>query len=128
MRILGFVNDSQLPGTYKAADLFVLPSEYDPCPLVIPEAMFSGLPVLLSDAVIGRLEMIDPGKSGYPYPCGNADALAALLSKVLGNPAFLEYLKVGVARQMERWTAEDLLDSWVGAIEVAKQLKKKAPK
>ena len=128
VRILGFVNDSQLPGTYKAADLFVLPSEYDPCPLVIPEAMFSGLPVLLSDAVIGRLEMIDPGKSGYPYPCGNADALAALLSKVLGNPAFLEYLKVGVARQMERWTAEDLLDSWVGAIEVAKQLKKKAPK
>ena len=112
MRILGFVNDSQLPGTYKAADLFVLPSEYDPCPLVIPEAMFSGLPVLLSDAVIGRLEMIDPGKSGYPYPCGNADALAALLSKVLGNPAFLEHLKVGVARQMERWTAEDLLDSW----------------
>ena len=128
VRILGFVNDSQLPGTYKAADMFVLPSEYDPCPLVIPEAMFSGLPVLLSDAVIGRLEMIDPGKSGYAYPCGNADALAALLSKVLGNPAFLEYLKVGVARQMERWTAEDLLDSWVGAIEVAKQLKKKAPK
>ena len=128
VRILGFVNDSQLPGTYKAADLFVLPSEYDPCPLVIPEAMFSGLPVLLSDAVIGRLEMIDPGKSGYPYPCGNADALAALLSKVLGNPAFLERLKVGVARQMERWTAEDLLDSWVGAVGVAKQLKKKAPK
>src|SRR2546429_4622307 len=30
VRILGFVNDSQLPGTYKAADLFVLPSEYDP--------------------------------------------------------------------------------------------------
>ena len=91
---------------------------------MIPEAMFSGLPVLLSDAVIGRLEMIDPGKSGYPYPCGNADALAALLSKILGNPAFLEHLKEGVARQMERWTAEDLLDSWVGAVEVAKQLKK----
>jgi glycosyltransferase involved in cell wall biosynthesis len=63
LRILGFVNDSQLPGAYKAA---VLPSEYDPCPLVIREAMFSGLPVLLSYAVIGRLEMIDPGKSGYP--------------------------------------------------------------
>jgi glycosyltransferase involved in cell wall biosynthesis len=43
--IPGFVNDSQLPGAYKAA---VLPSEYDVCPLVIPEAMFSGLPVLLS--------------------------------------------------------------------------------
>ena len=125
VRILGFVNDSQLPGAYKAADLFVLPSDYDPCPLVIPEAMFSGLPVLLSDAVIGRLEMIDPGKSGYAYPCGNADALSALLEKILGDPALLEYMKAGVARQMERWTAADLLDSWVRAVEVAKQLKQK---
>jgi glycosyltransferase involved in cell wall biosynthesis len=128
VRILGFVNDSQLPGAYKAADLFVLPSEYDPCPLVIPEAMFSGLPVLLSDAVIGRLEMIDPGSSGYPYPCGNADALAALLRKVLGDSALLESMKKGVARQMERWTAEDLLDSWVGAVETAKHLKQKLAK
>jgi glycosyltransferase involved in cell wall biosynthesis len=125
VRILGFVNDSQLPGAYKAADLFVLPSEYDPCPLVIPEAMFSGLPVLLSDAVIGRLEMIHPGKSGYPYPCGNADALADLLRKVLGDPGLLGYMKESVAHQMERWTAKDLLDSWVGAVEVAKQLKQR---
>lgn len=128
VRILGFVNDSQLPGAYKAADLFVLPSEYDPCPLVIPEAMFSGLPVLLSDAVIGRLEMIDPGKSGYPYPCGNADALADLLRKILGDPAQLGYMKECVAHQMERWTSEDLLDSWVGAVEVAIQLKQKPVK
>jgi glycosyltransferase involved in cell wall biosynthesis len=126
VRILGFVNDSQLPGAYRAADLFVLPSEYDPCPLVIPEAMFSGLPVLLSDAVIGRLEMIDPGKTGYPYPCGNADALAALLRKILGDPALLGYMKKGVAHQMEGWTAEDFLDSWVGAIEAAERLKQKS--
>ena len=128
MRILGFVNDSQLPGTYKAADLFVLPSEYDPCPLVIPEAMFSGLPVLLSDAVTGRLEMIDPGNSGYPYPCGNTDALADLLRKILGDAALLGYMKDCVERQMGRWTAKDLLDSWIGAIEVAKQLKQKLAK
>jgi len=126
VRILGFVNDSQLPGAYKAADLFVLPSEYDPCPLVIPEAMFSGLPVLLSDAVIGRLEMIDPGNSGYTYPCGDEDALAALLRKILEDSVLLRHLKEGVARQMEHWTAADLLDSWVGAVALAKQLKQKA--
>jgi glycosyltransferase involved in cell wall biosynthesis len=119
VRILGFLNDSQLPGAYKAADLFVLPSEYDPCPLVVPEAMFSGLPVLLSDAVIGRLDMIDQGNSGYSYPCANTNALAAVLRKVLGDPVHLQHLKEGVARQMERWTAEDLLDSWVDAIETS---------
>ena len=70
--------------------------------------------------------MIDPGNSGYPYPCGDEDALAALLRKILGDPALLEHLKDGVARQMERWTAADLLDSWVGAVAAAKQLKQKA--
>jgi glycosyltransferase involved in cell wall biosynthesis len=119
VRILGFVNDSQLPGVYKAADLFVLPSEYDPCPLVVPEAMFSGLPVLLSDAVIGRLEMIDPGNSGYSYHCGDTDALAVLLRKILGDPALLQHMREAVARQTGHWTAADLLDSWVGAIETS---------
>ena len=65
VRTLGFVNLSQLPGLYKASDLFVLPSEYDPCPLVAPEAMLSGLPVILSDAILGRLGMIDPAGSSY---------------------------------------------------------------
>jgi glycosyltransferase involved in cell wall biosynthesis len=125
VRILGFVNDSQLPGVYKAADLFVLPSDYDPCPLVIPEAMFSGLPVLLSDAVTGRLEMIDQGNSGYVYPCGDTDTLAALLQRILGNVSLLEHLKRGVAQQMTRWTAADLLDSWASAIEIAIQRKKR---
>lgn len=119
VRILGFVNDSQLPGVYRAADLFVLPSEYDPCPLVVPEAMFSGLPVLLSDAVIGRLEMIDPGNSGYSYHCGDTDALAVLLRKILGDPALLQHMREAVARQIGHWTAADLLDSWVGAIETS---------
>jgi len=128
VRILGFVNDSQLPGVYKAADLFVLPSEYDPCPLVVPEAMFSGLPVLLSDAVIGRIEMIDPGNSGYVYRCGDVSALAEHLRKVLQEPGSLQRMKSGVAHQMEKWTAEDLLNCWVGAVSKAVDSKKRRQK
>jgi glycosyltransferase involved in cell wall biosynthesis len=119
VRILGFINDSQLPGVYKSADIFVLPSEYDPCPLVVPEAMFSGLPVVLSDAVVGRLDMIDPGNSGYAYRCGDTDGLATILRKVLDDHALLQHLKNGVVHQMERWTGADLLDSWVSAIEIS---------
>ncbi len=121
VRILGFVNLSKLPGLYKASDLFVLPSEYDPCPLVVPEAMLSGLPVVMSDAILGRLGMIDPGKSGYTYPCGDSDRLAEILRKVLGDPDHIEHLKRGVRRQMEFWSSSDLLDSWVRAIDTAKQ-------
>lgn len=123
VRVLGFVNTSQLPSFYNAADLFVLPSAYDPCPLVVPEAMFSGLPVILSDAVLGRLEMIDVGKSGYLYPSGDIDALAGVLKNVLADPQKLQHLKAGVSRQMESWTTNEFLDSWVGAVDAAVQLK-----
>jgi glycosyltransferase involved in cell wall biosynthesis len=119
VRLLGFVNTSQLPGHYKAADLLVLPSRYDPCPFVVPEAMFSGTPVILSDAVVGRADMIDPGKSGYLYPCGNVDALAGLLRKILPDRSLLQQLKDGVALQMQSWTGQDYVDSWVSGIELA---------
>lgn len=124
VRVLGFVNASRLPDFYRAADLFVLPSAYDPCPLVVPEAMFSGLPVILSDAVLGRLEMIDPGNSGYLYPCGDIDALAKSLNNVFGDPQTLQRLKEGVRRQMESWTKEELLDCWFGAVDAAVQLRR----
>lgn len=124
VRVLGFVNLSQLPGFYHAADLFVLPSAYDPCPLVVPEAMFSGLPVVLSDAVLGRLEMIDVGKSGYVYPCGDNDALAGILKDVLAEPQRLQQLKEGVRRQMQSWTKDEFLDCWVGAVDTAVTLKR----
>ena len=124
LRLLGFVNFSQLPGFYRAADLFVLPSGYDACPLVVPEAMFCGLPVILSDAVLGRLEMIDIGKSGYLFPRGDIDALAGILKRVFTDPHKLQHLKEGARRQMESWTREEFLDCWVGAVDAAVQLKR----
>ena len=123
VRLLGFVNVSQLPGFYKAADLFALCSDYDQCPLVVPEAMFSGIPVILSDAVLGRLDMIHEDQSGYSYPCGDVVALAAILRKVLSDPPLLDKLKAGVRRQMESWTMADCLDTWLGAIDLARRQK-----
>ncbi|HKF24665.1 MAG TPA: glycosyltransferase [Candidatus Acidoferrum sp.] len=119
VRLLGFVNTSQLPGCYRAADILVLPSRYDPCPFVVPEAMFSGTPVILSDRVVGRADMIDPGKSGYLFPCGDVPALAALLRQTLSSRALLDQLRAGVLRQMESWTAEDYADSFFEGIELA---------
>ncbi|MCG6157947.1 glycosyltransferase family 4 protein [Rubinisphaera margarita] len=49
---------------YGAADLFVLPTLYDPFPNAVLEAMASGLPVLTTDTC-GGAEFIRDGNSGY---------------------------------------------------------------
>jgi UDP-glucose:(heptosyl)LPS alpha-1,3-glucosyltransferase len=49
---------------YKAADLFVYPSPYDPFGLVVTEAMACQLPVVCS-SVIGAAELIEDGGNGY---------------------------------------------------------------
>ena len=124
VRILGFVNTASLPGYYKAADVMVLPSRYDPCPFVVPESLFSGTPVILSDAVVGRADLIDEGTSGYLYPCGDVESLTALLRKVLGDRKLQKHLKAGVKLQMESWTAQDYVDSWFHAVELALRRKR----
>jgi glycosyltransferase involved in cell wall biosynthesis len=62
VKILGFVNQSQLPETYRASDLFVLPSDYEPFGLVVNEAMLCGCPVVVSDKVGAQQDLVTHGK------------------------------------------------------------------
>jgi glycosyltransferase involved in cell wall biosynthesis len=89
VHFLGFRNQTELPAVYRSADLFVLPSEYDPCPAVVCEAMLCGLPVLLSDEIRGRFELIDSGQTGFIFRCGDIEGLATLLRKVMVDPELL---------------------------------------
>lgn len=62
VKFLGFVDDVRAP--FYGCDVFAFPSFYDPCSLVVPEAMHAGLPVITS-AVNGASELIAEGESGF---------------------------------------------------------------
>ncbi len=49
---------------YGASDLFVLPTQYDPCSGVCLEAMATGLPVITTSSN-GAVELIEHGKNGF---------------------------------------------------------------
>jgi len=116
---LGFVNQSKLPATYTAADLFVLPSEYDPCPVVVCEAMLCGRPVVLSDEIRGRFDLVEWGKTGFIYQCGDVDELARILRTVLLDPKLLASLGEAAKRQMESWSPRENLEALVDGIQRA---------
>lgn len=68
-----FGND--LIGAYQQADIFTLPSIKELCPLVVPEAMAAGKPIVVTN-VSGSQDMIINGDNGVVVEPGKADALA----------------------------------------------------
>lgn len=63
----GYVVFPELVQYYKMADAFVLPSVYEPWGLVINEAMIMGLPVIVSDRVGCRKDLIVEGENGFIF-------------------------------------------------------------
>jgi glycosyltransferase involved in cell wall biosynthesis len=118
-RFLGFVNQTGLPSVYKSADLFVLPSEHDRCPVVVCEAMLCGCPVVLSDEVRGRFDLVKDGETGFIYRCGNIEALAEVLANVLGDRRKLDELSRAAVMRMETWSPRENVDGIALAVERA---------
>jgi UDP-glucose:(heptosyl)LPS alpha-1,3-glucosyltransferase len=64
---------------YGAADVFVLPTLYDPCPNAALEAMACGLPVVTSTQC-GAAELVVEHDAGFVCEARDLDALAAHMS------------------------------------------------
>jgi UDP-glucose:(heptosyl)LPS alpha-1,3-glucosyltransferase len=75
VHFLGFHPD--IPSCYCSSDFFVQPTYYDPCSLVVLEALACGLPVITS-AQNGAGELMSDGREGYIV--SSPDAQRELLS------------------------------------------------
>jgi glycosyltransferase involved in cell wall biosynthesis len=79
----GFVNQSELPAVYAAADVIVSPS-VETWGLVVNEAMACGLPAVVSDAVGCGPDLIVEGATGAVFPLGDTAGFARAIERVLG--------------------------------------------
>lgn len=86
VKITGFRNQTELPECYVIGDVFVLPARFDTWGLVLNEAMLFGLPVVVSDGVGARLDLVEPDVTGYVYAVGDVNALAAHLQSLIESP------------------------------------------
>lgn len=119
VRFLGFVNQSGLPCAYSASDLFVLPSEYEPFGVVVNEAMLSGCAVIVSDQVGARFDLVRERETGYVFPMGNIDALAALLRELLPFKEKLHQMGSLARKRMADWSPKQNIEGVIHAIQVA---------
>jgi glycosyltransferase involved in cell wall biosynthesis len=119
VKFLGFVNQSQLPSVYTAADLFVLPSEHEPFGVVVNEAMLCNCAVVVSNQVGARYDLIREGETGFVYPCGDIEALTKILQKMLTDKVQLSQMGKMACQQMEHWSPRDRVEAVIQGIEKA---------
>lgn len=88
----GFLNQTEIPAAYVAADCLVLPSDYgETWGLVVNEAMACGRPAIVSDRVGCGPDLIIPGKTGQLFPFSDTKALAnRMLEMAADKPGLAE--------------------------------------
>ena len=84
IRFAGYVEQHELPQWYRAADLFVLSSDFDNSPNVVLEAMASALPVVATD-VGGLADFVDVPAGGSLVAKGDAAALGSEIVTFLAD-------------------------------------------
>ena len=79
---VGYLSDDELRRTLTGATVFCMPSTAELQSIASLEAMASGLPIVVADAM-ALPHLVDEGENGYLFTPGDEDDLAAKLTAVL---------------------------------------------
>jgi glycosyltransferase involved in cell wall biosynthesis len=80
IKFTGFLNQTEVVEAYIASDCLVLPGQ-ETWGLVVNEAIACGLPVIVSDEVGCGPDVIDHGKNGMIFRCGDVRNLAQKMTE-----------------------------------------------
>ncbi|OGW24282.1 MAG: hypothetical protein A2X55_04975 [Nitrospirae bacterium GWB2_47_37] len=118
---VGFKNQTELPEFFVIADVFVLPSIDEPWGLIINEAMNFGLPVITTDQVGARYDLVRDGENGFVYPAGDIGRLAECLLKGLQDPYVKEKMVENSLKIISNWSYKEDIDGILQAVEYIKK-------
>lgn len=79
-----FVPDDR-PRVFASVDILVMPSLGENFPFLLRESLHAGTPVIASE-IAGVPEIVDDGRNGFLYPPGDITALAAIFTRLAGDP------------------------------------------
>ena len=84
VRFAGWVGREDMPDLLGHADAFVFPSRDEGMPNAVLEAMAAGLPVAAT-RIAGNEELVVDGETGFLVPSEAPAALAAVLTRLIGD-------------------------------------------
>ena len=111
VRLLGARSD--VPRVLASLDVFALSSRTEGLPLVIPEAMAVGLPVV-STAVGGIPAVVEEGTTGLLVPAGDEQALRDRLARLAGDHVLAQNLgHQGRERAVSQFSAQRMVSDYM---------------
>jgi glycosyltransferase involved in cell wall biosynthesis len=110
VRFLGWRTDPS--ALYRAADVCVFPSRYEPLGNVVIQAWAHGLPVVAA-ASQGPAALIEDGRDGILTPVDDADAVAAGVRRILAEPKLAAgFVQRGLGRVAAEFSEAAVVAQW----------------
>ena len=104
LHVAGFLNQSEIPTAYAAADVLLLPSDArETWGLVVNEAMACGVPAIVSRAAGCSADLVIEGETGWTHAVGDIDAMARAIGALAAD-------RVGAGRMGE--ASREHVASW----------------
>lgn len=96
----------------KKADIFVLSTFFEGCPIVLVEAMIGRVPVISSDCDFGPKEILENGKNGILIPVGDHRSMAKAILKLLKNDELRRKFIDNGSKRAKFYSEERSFDLW----------------
>jgi glycosyltransferase involved in cell wall biosynthesis len=110
VRFLGWRDDPS--ALYRAADICVFPSRYEPLGNTVIQAWAHGTPIVAAESV-GPAALIHDGEDGVLVRVDDPEALAAGVQRLLDDPALADRLRAaGLARAAQDFAEGPIVARW----------------
>ncbi|NBV40241.1 glycosyltransferase [bacterium] len=83
---VGFKNQKEIKSFYYAADLLVVPSDFETWGLVVNEAFSCSLPALVTDQCGVAGDLVISGQTGEIFPVGDCEMATKKIQPLLADP------------------------------------------
>ena len=92
VKLCDVIQGDDLVGTYQQADLFFSPSIWEMMPLVVLEAMATGLPAVVTD-ISGSQDLVATGETGFVVEPGVTTAMSDALLNLIRDGQLREQFR-----------------------------------
>jgi glycosyltransferase involved in cell wall biosynthesis len=105
VRVLPFIERSEMPALYAAHDVFVFPSLMEGMPLTLLEAMAAGMPVATTNRC-GMADVVENEVNGLLVPPADGEALARAIERLCNSAELRKQLGQSAQKTMRRYAWE----------------------